>query len=156
MKTIFFSCTLSLMVCFFCTISLQAQSLPSAWQPGMMFSITTEGGMRPHTHSIVITDGDSYESNTGEGDNDRAVFSFSKEELDSLIRFLQQQHISGITTTRRKQLIADMGTTTMELSWDSHTVRISTGASIEIAQRYIKDKTAIDHYIYQMIAAKKK
>ncbi len=155
MKKDLICCFLTVMSIFF-SAGLYAQKLPSSWQPGMVLSITTEGGMRPHTHTIVITDGDSYERNTGEGDNNQVGFNFTAAELDGLMSFLQKKHFSGIKTTRRKRPVADMGTTSMELLWGNHTIVISTGASMETAAASKKDKMAIDNYIQQMIAAKKK
>ena len=135
---------------------LQAQQLPLTWQPGMMLSITTSGGMRPHTHTIVISDADSFESNSGEGDNDHVSFSVTQAELDSLLAFLHKKHFTKITAVRRKHIMHDMGTTTMELHWDGRVTAISTGASMEAAAPYLKDKSAIDNYIWQLVAAKKK
>jgi hypothetical protein len=149
-------CSIFIGILVFIPECIKAQSLPAVWQPDTHLSITVSGGMRDHTHTVFISDGSSYESESGEGDNSNTQYVFISRELNDLALFLKKKHFDKFKTVKRKKLVPDMETSTTELQIGSKVYSVSTGASMEVAAPYQQNDRDIDHYITRLLLGKKK
>ncbi len=128
------------------------KSLPRTWPADMTLTIEYGGGMRQFNSTLFISTGTSYEYSNDEGQERKATYTFSQQELDSLLHYLNKKHFNLLYKGIKPTMIYDMGTTSIMLKWNNQISMISTSATLMLEGKYKESFDDIINYIYSMIA----
>lgn len=128
--------------------------LPDTWQPGMVLTITYSGGMRYYSSEIAIKETGSYRLINEEGKSTRDTLTFTKKELDDLIRLLKNKRFDQIDSDMRPGIVYDMGTTSTILQWGDNTEGITISATQNILKKDQDNYDAIRIYIDKLLTKK--
>jgi len=137
-------------------INCTAQSnLPDTWQPDMVLKMTYGGGMRYYSYSIEIKETGSYRLVNDGGKETKYDLSFTKQQLDQLIQFLKTQKFDKIKSVKRDDIVYDMGTTSIILSWGKNINGASVGATETLPKADQEIFNAVRIYIEQFVGKNK-
>jgi len=150
-----FAVIFSLMIIIIaCTNCASQSKLPDTWQPGMVLTITYGGGMRYYSSEIAIQETGSYRLINEEGKTTRDTLTFTKKQLDDLIRFLKNKKFDQIDSNMRPGIVYDMGTTSTILQWGNNTEGVTISATQNISKSDQDNYNEIRAYIDKLLAKK--
>jgi hypothetical protein len=129
-------------------------SLPDTWQPGMKLTMSYGGGMRYYSSTTVIQEEGSYEEINEEGKVTRTELHFTKAQLNELMKTLKANRFDKINSKMRDGIVYDMGTSSTQLTWDTHTYGYSVGATEEIPAKDQKQYETVSGYLSKFLHPK--
>ena len=140
----------SLFIIFFLSCSSQSK-IPDSWQPDMVLKMDYGGGMRNYSSTLEIKDTGSYLLVNEDGKTRRSPLSFSKKELDELVKFLKTKKFDLIRSASTGSISYDMATTRTSLQWGKNRFEIARGATENISKASEGDYFAVIEYINKLL-----
>jgi hypothetical protein len=140
---------------FFFTAAGAQQKVPAEWQPGMKFIMSYGGGMRYYSYKVEIKETGSFMFVNDGGKETIYPLVITKKELGDLLQFLREKNFDRIES-EMKGMTYDKASESIGLSWGGNYIGASESSSMEIAEKYEADYSAIRIYLDKLIAKTKK
>lgn len=127
-----------------------AQSkVPASWQPGMKITANYSGGQSPYSYSLEITDSlSTFKLRTQNGQKNYKK-TFSKEELDGILKFLATQKFDRIKS-EYTGFTHDKASQSIILSWGRESIGASQSSNQSIVESYRDNFIAIEQYLQEL------
>ncbi len=123
--------------------------IPASWQPGMKITANYSGGQSPYSYNLEITDSlSTFKLRTQNGQKNYRK-TFSKEELDNILKFLSAQKFDRIKS-EYTGFTHDKASQSIILSWGRESVGASQSSNQSIVESYRENFAAIEQYLQEL------
>jgi hypothetical protein len=149
------SCLIMFIFQFATLFSSQAEGqLPTKWVSGMVFTVSSEGGLTEFSETTVIGIAGALVTTRLHGNETKATIPLTKKELNGFLKSLSKYRFNKIKTIRRTDVVNDMVTTEYSFKWKGGSHFISIGATNEIGKGYKNALAGIDAAIAKLMQNK--
>lgn len=112
--------------------------LPSAWQPGMTFTLSITRNIFPSNITLQIGGDSCFYKKTGKEKEVLTYhrFTLSKTELDSLLAELRENRMDRIKSRQMQDPDYMKKFTFLKLKWDGNEITVNEGAFATVEEKY--------------------
>lgn len=155
-KQLYYYPVIVLMVAMLFPVYTIAQArIPATWQPGMKLTANYSGGQSTYSYNLEITEGVSTFKLRSQDNMKNYKKTFSKEELDNILKYLVSQKFDKIKATYTG-FTHDKASQSIILSWGSESIGVSENSNQTIIEGYRPNFLAIEQYLQDQFDSSRK